>query len=93
MLSNSTKEKLDQTISALCDFLLDNLQNHRILSNEDLDSLTRLVQAASSHAPTTNAFLSPVIQVTSELDIDKVVRQINQALENELGNATTATYR
>ena len=92
MLSNSTKEKLDQTISALCDFLLDNLQNHRILSNEDLDSLTRLVQAAASHAPTTNISLSPVIQATSELDIEKVVRRIEQALEKEIGATSRVTY-
>lgn len=92
MFSESTKEKLDQTISALCDFLLDNLRNHRILSNQDIDSLTRLVQAASSHTPTTNTFLSPVIQVTSELDIDKVVRQIEQTLEKEIGATAHVAY-
>jgi len=91
MLSNSTKEKLDQTISALCDVFLEDLRNNRIISSEEIDSLTRLVQAAASHTPTTSIFLSPVIQTTSEFDIDKVVRRIGQTLEKELAT-TRITY-
>lgn len=92
MLSNNTKEKLDQTISALCDVFMEDLRNHRIISSEEMDSLTRLVQAAASHTPTTSIFLSPVIHATSEFDIDKVVRRIEQALEKELGTTSRVTY-
>lgn len=92
MLSSETKDKLDQTISALCDVFLEDLKNHRIISSEEIDSLTRLVQAAASHTPTMSTYISPVIQVPSEFDIDKVVRRIEQALEKELGATNGITY-